>query len=170
MIKSLDGAWAYCIEDVSNIENYDKAVDPNNNDIWFCHHRMETHRRNGKLRVTQLSPQDLKERGLYYHRPASELIFVTKAEHNSIHCKGKRPSEEARRRMSEAHKGKAKSEEHKRKLSEALKGHNVSEEARRHMSEAQKGKRRAPFSEEAKRKMSEAKKAYWDRRKRGEQE
>ena len=29
----------------------------------------------------------MKELGLYYNRPASELIFLTRYEHNKLHCK-----------------------------------------------------------------------------------
>jgi hypothetical protein len=65
----------------------------------------------------------------------------------------KNPSEETRRKMSESHTGKTLSEETRKKLSEAKK--NSSEETRRKYSEAQKGKTR---SEETRRKMSEAKK------------
>jgi len=70
------------------------------------------------------------------------------------------PSDETRRKLSEAGKGKTLSEEHRRKLSEASKGeknHNYgkpkSEETRRKLSEARKGK---THSEESKIKMSES--------------
>lgn len=75
-------------------------------------------------------------------------------------------SEEARRKISEAHKGKTLSEESRRKISEALKGEkspfygaHPSEETRKNMSKAQK-KRVAEkgFSEERRRKISEANK------------
>ena len=58
---------------------------------------------------------------------------------------GKHPSEEAKRKMSEAKKGKKFSEEHKRKMSESrkgkTKGRHHSEEAKRKISEARKGKK-----------------------------
>jgi hypothetical protein len=69
------------------------------------------------------------------------------------------PSDETRRKLSEAHKGntnrlgKVNSEEHKIKISEALKGKTPSEETRRKLSEALKGK---TLSEETRRKLSEA--------------
>ena len=70
------------------------------------------------------------------------------------------PSDETRRKLSEAGKGKTLSEEHRRKLSEASKGeknHNYgkpkSEETRRKLSEAKKGK---TASEESRKKMSES--------------
>ena len=77
----------------------------------------------------------------YYNRPASELIFLTKSEHRSLHMKhmsiygynhkkvtghgtmyGKHLIDEQKKKLSEAHKGKHHSEESKRKMSEAHKG------------------------------------------------
>ena len=59
------------------------------------------------------------------------------------------------RKMSEANKGRKITEESKRKQSVSLKGKKHSEETRRKLSEA---KKRRTFSEETKRKMSEANK------------
>ena len=64
-------------------------------------------------------------------------------------------SEESRRKLSVARKGKTTSEETKRKIGEANKGKTHSEESRRKLSEAHKGK---THSEESRRKMSEAQK------------
>jgi hypothetical protein len=92
------------------------------------------------------------------------------------------PSEESRRKMSEANKGKnnpnygkSLSEETKRKMSEANKGKNnpnygksLSEETRRKLSEANKGKNNPNYgktrSEETRRKISEARKGkkWWN--------
>ena len=66
---------------------------------------------------------------------------------------GGSPSEETRRKMSEAHKGKKLSEEHRRKISEAHKDKTFSEEHRRKLSENNPMKR-----PEVRRKQSEAKK------------
>lgn len=142
----------YCCEDISNIENYELA-EADNFKGWECHHRMETHRRNGKERVTILSQQDLIDWGLYYDRPASELIFLAEAEHRKLP-----KSDETKRKIAEANKGKKLSEEHKRKLYEVNKGKTISEETRRKLSESKKGKKLAPFSEEHKRKIAEARK------------
>ena len=68
-------------------------------------------------------------------------------------------SEEAKRKISEAHKGKPHSEEHKRKISESEKGRKFSEEHKRKISEALKKKANNTgkhLSEEIKRKISEA--------------
>lgn len=82
--------------------------------------------------------------------------------------KGKKISEEAKRKLSESLKGRKFSEEHKRNLSKAKKGEKhpmfgrkFSDEHKRKISESSKGKK---MSEEAKQKMSIAKKAYWERR------
>ena len=68
---------------------------------------------------------------------------------------GKTLSEETKRKMSDTRKGKTHSEETKRKQSEAQKGKIRSEEHRRKLSEVNKGK---TLSEETKRKMSNAQK------------
>ena len=115
---------SYCKEDISLIENYDKAIN-DKTQIWHCHHRLETD--------LNVSAQYLKDNNLYYDRPASELIFLTKSEHTTLHNDGKKVwndglkncfSEETRKQMSESHKGKKQSEETKRKRSESLKGKN----------------------------------------------
>ena len=59
---------------------------------------------------------------------------------NSEAHKGKHHTKETRRKMSAAQKGKQLSEEHRRKLSEATKGKQLSEEHRRKLSESHKGK------------------------------
>ena len=112
----------YC-KDYKNIENYEKAkVD----DFigWECHHRLETHTPDGKRREVDISHKELKALGMYYNRPASELIFLRKGEHSSFN-KGKKRSEETRQKLREARKGKKFSEEHKKKLGEAHKGKNI---------------------------------------------
>jgi hypothetical protein len=71
------------------------------------------------------------------------------------------PSEESRKKMSEAKKGKTPSEETRRKISEAGKGKTVSEETKRKMSEAHKGNTARlghTVSEETRKKLSEVNK------------
>jgi len=76
--------------------------------------------------------------------------------------RGKTPSEEHRRKISEALKGKSPSEETKRKISETLTGITRSEETKRKQAEASKGENHHMYgktrSEETKRKISESKK------------
>ena len=131
----------FCNGDISLIENYDKAIS-DSTQTWQCHHRRET----------LVSRKELIENGEYYNRPASELIFLTKSEHNALHKKGNKNNlgktftEEWRRNISESQKrnknwlGKHLSEEAKRKISNSLKGHKISEETKQKMSDACKGR------------------------------
>lgn len=93
----------YCIGDVTEIENYSEAVD-DKTQKWHCHHRKEL-TTDGKF---QYSMKDLKELGLYYGRPPSELIFLTRSEHRKLHAKAR--SDEHREKIgasnSKANKGK----------------------------------------------------------------
>lgn len=134
----------FCNGDISQIENYDKAI-TDQTQTWHCHHRLEIGK-NGE----RISSKDLIIHGLYYHRPPEELIFLTKSEHRRIHRKGMTLSEYQKRKISEANKGKKLppiSEETRKKLSEAKKGDkhplfgkHHSEEAKRKISEANKGR------------------------------
>ena len=133
----------YC-KDYENIENYDKAK-AGNFLGWCCHHR----------KGADIPTEKLKALGMYYNRPAEELIFLTDEEHGQLHQKGKKRSAETRRKMSGAKKDKKLSEEHKKKIGEANKGHLVSEETKKKIGAASKGK---PKSTETRRKMREAKK------------
>ena len=149
-------AKKYCNEDISLIENYDKAI-IDSNQTWHCHHRREL----------ETSRKELIKIGEYYYRPAEELIFLPKSEHSILHFKGnkywlgRRHSEEAKIKLSLANKGKKLSEETRKKLSEVQKGKKMSEEAKRKIAEGNKGKKYMlgkHHSEEAKRKISEGNK------------
>lgn len=70
----------FCCEDISKIENYLQAV--TSTEQYHCHHRKETDE--------NLTMDELKEMGLYYNRPADELIFLTEHDHMSLHNKGER--------------------------------------------------------------------------------
>ena len=149
---------SYCSEPLELVENY-MAAKADDFEGWCMHHRREI-----KLDGTRVSIQELKDQGLYYDRPASELIFMRNGEHSTLHNKDKVISVETRKKMSEALKGKQFSAEHRKKLSEALSGENNplfgkhhSEETRQKMSEANKGKHsvlnpsKLPESNESKR-------------------
>lgn len=127
----------YC-KNPENIENYDKAA-ADNFKGWDCHHRLETHNSDGERRLVDITRDELLALGMYYGRPANELIFLRKSEHRLLHQKGKHLSEETRKKMREAKKGKHRSEETRKKLSEANKGKKLSEETKNKMSEAAKG-------------------------------
>ena len=145
-------AYAVCKDDISLIENYDKAI-ADTSQMYVCHHKA------GILPCGRFSRDDLKKFNLYWHRPASELIFLTKSEHIRLHLLCKHHSEETRKKMSEAQKGKQLSEDTRKKIAEARKGKHRSAETRKKMSEAHKGKHN---SAEARKKMSEAHKGnHW---------
>ena len=131
--------FEYFCKNPENIENYEKAK-ADNFKCWDCHHRLETHNSDGERRLVDITRDELKALDMYYNRPADELIFLTSMEHISLHQKGKKHSEETKKKMSEAKKGKQLSEEHKKKMSEAKKGKQLSEETKKKMSEALKGK------------------------------
>ena len=82
-------AIKYCKNDISLIENYDKAI-ADTTQVWHCHHRRETiYSRSGLIEI-----------GEYYNRPACELIFLTKSEHMRLHNLGKNVSAETRKKIS----------------------------------------------------------------------
>ena len=101
------------------IENYDEAI-ADTTQTWDCHH----------IKEEFYSQKELIERGEYFDVSPEDLIFLTPSEHhkidsfckrNSEAMKGKKFSEEHKRKMSEAHKGKKYSEETKKKIGESLK-------------------------------------------------
>lgn len=63
---------------LKEVENYDLAA--NDNFVgWQIHHRLGI----------DLSRKEMKRRGIYWSRPPEELIFLTIAEHASIHKKAR---------------------------------------------------------------------------------
>ena len=73
-------AKSYCSDDISLIENYHEAI-ADKNKMWDIHHRRECDE-NGRTLFTRKQLIDI---GLYFKRPASELIFVTKSMHKKLH-------------------------------------------------------------------------------------
>ena len=129
----------YC-KNYQDIENFEKAK---KDDFvgWHCHHRLETHTPDGERREVDISHKELKALGMYYNRPASELIFLPASEHNAFN-KGKHRSVETRRKMKENKNalGYKHSEETKNKMRESHKGKHHSEEHKKKLAESQKGK------------------------------
>lgn len=166
----------YC-KGYENIENYEKAKADNFKN-WDCHHRLETHTSDGERRLVYITAAELIALGMYYNRPAEELIFLTVSEHRLLHNEGehnpmygKKHTEETKKRLSGMRKGennamygKHHTEESKKKMSLSRKGKYTgednpfygkkhSEESCRKMSAAHKGKH---LSEEWKNKIGEA--------------
>ena len=145
---------AFCNESIYQIENYQQA-EAEGFKGWCMHHRLEI-----QPDGTRVSMQELKSKGLYYSRPASELVFMRFGEHMKLHMTGKHLTAEHRKKIAEALKGRTLSAEARKKLSEARKGMTFSAETRLKMSEAHKGENNPffgkHFSEDHRRKLSEA--------------
>ena len=124
-------ARKYCKEDISLIENYEIAVN-DQTQIWHCHHRRET----------IYTRECLIEIGEYYHRPACELIFLTKTEHNKIHKTGnknwlgKHLSDDTKKKISESRIGKHLSDDTKKKMSESRIGKHLSDDTKKKISKS----------------------------------
>ena len=73
-------AKIYCSEDISLIENYNKAI-ADKEKKWEIHHRRECDEEGRTL----FTSKQLIEMNLYYNRLAAELIFVTRSMHSKIH-------------------------------------------------------------------------------------
>lgn len=75
---TIEQANKYCCQNISLIENYEEAII--NEKRYCCHHK------NG----LNVSKEELIEKGLYYNRPANELIFLEIGEHIKLHNKGEK--------------------------------------------------------------------------------
>lgn len=170
-------AHKFCKDDISKIENYDKAI-ADTTQTWVIHHRLEL-TLDGEF---ALSREQLKMHDMYYSRPYYELIFLTRTEHTKLHSSSRTLTTDTKIKISKSLTGRSLSEEHRRKLTgripwnkgktdiysdetrmkmgEAKKGRTLSKEHRRKMSEAHKGKH---HTEESRRKISEAAKRRWIR-------
>ena len=145
---------SYCSEQLELIENY-MAAKADDFEGWCIHHRLEI-QQDG----TRVSRQELNDKNLYFHRPASELIFMRFGEHMTLHSTGKHHSAEARHKIAESLKGKQLSEEHRHKLSESRKGKHLPAETRHRLSEALSGENNPmygkQFSAEHRKKLSQS--------------
>ena len=147
MTKHKEWSLKKLCKDFAEIENYELA-EKDDFRGWVVHHRLELVKTGGVVDATM---QDLIDWGIYYNRPADELIFLTRAEHVSLHHTGlaKPKSDEVRAKMSAAQMGRTS----------PRKGKKLSEETKKKISEAQKGKtsnrKGVKLSEETKAKISE---------------
>lgn len=72
----------YVLKDqLTSIENYELAKKDKFNG-WRCHHRYEL----TSDYKTLLTFQELKDRNLWYNRPAAELIFIPLTIHDRMHA------------------------------------------------------------------------------------
>lgn len=127
--KKINDLQAYCCDDISKIENYNKAM----NDLtqtWQCHHKLEIE--------LYKDAKELKEMGLYYNRPAEELIFLTPFEHKSLH--GKNKTEKSIQKQSNSLTGHIYPSSRNKKISESLQGKHLSEVTKRKQSKTKKDK------------------------------
>lgn len=142
-------AKAYCSEDISDIENYEQAVN-DDTQMWDCHHKLEIQ---GQFRN---SISLLKKCGLYYNVPAWQLIFLTKSEHTRLHKLGGRLSTETRKKLSASRSGKFCGERNsmfgkrhsadtRKKMSMSRIGKHPSEETRKKLSLSRSGERNPMF-------------------------
>lgn len=146
---NLNKVKRFCNEDISNIENYEKALN-DETQTWHCHHRLEID--------LSLSAEDLINKNLYYKRPACELIFLTPYEHKSLHGfnireetrnrrsksligknVGKVHSKEQNKHHSDMMKGRKQTEESNEKRAEKLRGHKPTKETKIKQSESKLG-------------------------------
>lgn len=135
----------FCSEDISKVQNCDKAMS-DKTQTWDIHHKLEMF----------MSRKELITIGRYYSIPARELVFLTRKEHWQWPHKGRI---EAKQKMSDARRGKHHSTESKKKMSESNRGKHHSEEAKKKMSKSKRGENNPLFgkhhSMETKKKMSE---------------
>lgn len=152
-----------CCEEISLIENYNEAVN-DTTQIWDCHHRKEIELNKNR--------QELIDMGLYYNRPANELIFITHSDHTKLHQTNKKVNQSTKDLISEAAKkrvgdknpfyGKHHTEESRQKIKDNhpdFKGEKHPMYGKHHTEEA-KQKMKKPKSEEHKQKLRKPKRKY----------
>lgn len=164
MIAYRKARW-FCKDDISLIENYEKAID--SPEMWDVHHRDEIRILPSGM-VALRSKKELIENGRYFKCPANELIFLSHSEHARLHAQYKNnPERKKGYHFTRKHPciGRPLSDEHKAKLRAAhlgkvspRKGTHLSDEQKAKLSAANIGKK---HTEEQKRKISEANKIRW---------
>lgn len=138
----------YCCESIELIENYQLAK-ANNFKGWVIHHKLETHTSDGEKRIVELTRFELDALGMYYNRPASELMYLTRGQHNAIHKKdrhcvgniGRHHSDETKEKMSKVDKSYMQTDAYRTALQvgKAKSNYKVSDETKKKMSESRQG-------------------------------
>ena len=127
-------SWnAFCSEPLDKIEHYEEALAEGFKG-WCIHHRLEIQQ------DKRVSRQELKDNGLYFGRPAEELVFMKVGEHMTLHMTGMKRSAETRKKIAESAKGRTFSTETRLKIAETLKGRTLSAEHRKKLSQSLKSK------------------------------
>lgn len=85
MIAAREANLIFYCKDYTLIENYEEAVNDKEY-MWELHHRDEIRELPSGM-VALRSIEYLKLWGLYYHRPADELIFLRYDKHMALHRK-----------------------------------------------------------------------------------
>lgn len=148
-------ATAYCCESLQLIDGYDKAV--SSSEEYCIHHRFED---------MGLSYKDLIELGMYYKRPACELIFLTRSDHSTKHGLTRSANIDFVKKSSQWSKSAWATPEFRRKQKEGLNKVINTKEYRKNLSD---GVKRALSTPQARAKRSTLVKEQWknnpDRRK-----
>ena len=100
MIRKDKHIESYCCEPIENIEGYEEAV-ADKTQIYHCHHRLEVQ---GPFRNSR---ELLIKCGMYYDRPASELVFLSRSAHFSLHKKGREVKRESVEKLVKSLKARA---------------------------------------------------------------
>lgn len=140
-------AKRFCSEPIERIENYSQAI-ADGSQSWDCHHRGEI------LPCGTYSAKTLQQFNLYFHRPASELVFLPHSNHTSLHNVRMNKDRAMKCRVSKM--GNKYAAGKKNRL-----GTHSSEETRMKLSELNRGEKNNMFgkhhSNETRRKLSEMK-------------
>lgn len=133
---SISSVELYCYEDISLIENYNEAI--NSDKQYVCHHKNEI--------ILNKSRIELIKMGLYYNRPANELIFLTRSEHSHIHTNGNNNPMYGKNDVNNPNYGSHRTQEQKNNISKSLLGRKLSEEHKNKISIKTKGENNPMYS------------------------
>ena len=89
----------YCKDRIELVQNFHQA-EADGFEGWCIHHRMET-----LPDGTTVYRDELKAKGLYWHRPAAELIFMKTADHMKLHNSHKHTKQHNKRLSQSVKKG-----------------------------------------------------------------